>query len=295
LLLAKEGIKKGLLLVKEGIKKGCSLFQKQRVTYMDTILLENIKDVYRKISYAALRTDRNPFDVKLVAVTKTVGIDKIEEAVDLGLRVFGENRVQEAEGKISNLKSRLNPPESPPTPSVASRTDLWKRGAEGDFKGGWGGFEIEWHLVGHLQKNKAKTAVQLFDLIHSLDSTRLAEELNKHAERQGKVQSVLVQVKLSEEETKHGVSREDLMNLIKTVSEMKNLKLEGLMTMPPFFDNPEMARPFFRELKELRDKAEKSGYKLPELSMGMTNDYEVAILEGATMVRIGTGIFGERG
>jgi pyridoxal phosphate enzyme (YggS family) len=231
---------------------------------MDTLLLENIKNAYRKISYAAIRSGRSPFDVKLVAVTKTIGIDKIEEAADLGLRVFGENRVQEAEGKISNLKSRI-------LNSI-----------------------IEWHLIGHLQRNKAKTAVQLFDLIHSLDSTRLAEELNKYAERANKIQRVLIEVKLSGEETKHGVSKEGLMSLIKDVSEMKNLKLEGLMTMPPFFYKAEMARPFFRELRELRDDAEKSGYQLTELSMGMTNDFEVAIEEGATMVRIGTGIFGER-
>jgi pyridoxal phosphate enzyme (YggS family) len=231
---------------------------------MDTLLLENIKNAYRKISYAAIRSGRSPFDVKLVAVTKTIGIDKIEEAADLGLRVFGENMVQEAEGKISNLKSRI-------LNSI-----------------------IEWHLIGHLQRNKAKTAVQLFDLIHSLDSTRLAEELNKYAERANKIQRVLIEVKLSGEETKHGVSKEGLMSLIKDVSEMKNLKLEGLMTMPPFFYKAEMARPFFRELRELRDDAEKSGYQLTELSMGMTNDFEVAIEEGATMVRIGTGIFGER-
>jgi pyridoxal phosphate enzyme (YggS family) len=231
----------------------------------DKILLEKVKNIFRKISSAAIRSDRSPFDVKLIAVTKTIPFDRIKVAIDLGLRIFGENRVQEAQDKISECGLQC---------------------ADCD---------IEWHLIGYLQKNKAKTAIQLFDLIHSLDSINLAEELNKHAEQYGKIQRVLIQVKLSGEETKHGVSREDLMNLIKTASEMKNLKLEGLMTMPPFFDNPEMARPFFRELKELRDKAEKSGYKLPELSMGMTNDYEVAILEGATMVRIGTGIFGERG
>jgi pyridoxal phosphate enzyme (YggS family) len=236
---------------------------------IDTALLENIKNIYRKISYAAIRSGRNPFDIKLVAVTKTVGIDKIKEAIDLGLRVFGENRVQEAQKKIADFRLQI--------------TDC----------------KVEWHLVGHLQKNKAKTAVQLFDLIHSLDSIGLAEELNKHAERDSKIQRVLVQVKVSEEETKHGVARENLIDLIKAVSVMKNLKLEGLMIMPPFFDNPKMARPFFKELRKLRDKAEESvpkafGNKLPELSMGMTNDFEVAIEEGATMVRIGTGIFGER-
>ncbi len=232
---------------------------------IDTALLENIKNIYRKISYAAMRAGRSPFDIKLISVTKTVGIDRIKEALDLGLRIFGENRVQEAKEKISKFEIRNS------------------------------NLRIEWHLIGHLQKNKAKTAVELFDLIHSLDSVELAETLNKHAEKAGKVQRVLLEVKLSEEETKHGVSRKDLMGLIEAVSDMKNLKLEGLMTMPPFFENPEMARPFFRELRELRNSADALGYKLSELSMGMTNDFEVAIAEGATMVRIGTGIFGERG
>lgn len=149
-------------------------------------------------------------------------------------------------------------------------------------------------MVGHLQRNKAKMAVQLFDLIHSVDSIGLADELNKYAERDGKIQKVLIQVKLSEEETRQGVLKDDLLNLIKAISNMKNLNLEGLMTIPPFFDDPEMARPFFRELRGIRDRVEALGYKLPELSMGMTNDFEVAIEEGATMVRIGTGIFGER-
>lgn len=231
---------------------------------MDTQLLENIKNVFRKISSAAIRSGRSPFDVKLIAVTKTVSIDRIKESIDLGLRIFGENKVQEAKEKISNIKSEIST-----TP-------------------------IEWHLIGHLQKNKAKIAVELFDMIQTVDSIELAELLNKFAEKKGKIQRVLIQVKLSEEETKHGVLRENLMDLIKSISKMKNIKLEGLMTMPPFFDDPEKSRPYFRELRQLRDHAEQSGYRLPELSMGMTNDFEVAILEGATMVRIGTAIFGER-
>jgi pyridoxal phosphate enzyme (YggS family) len=236
-------------------------------------LCENIKNIYRRISHAAMRVERDPCDVKLIAVTKTVDTERIKEAIDWGLRIFGESRVQEAKEKISNLKSQLTPPIPPFN------------------KGGWGEFLIEWHLIGHLQKNKAKTAVPLFDLIHSVDSKGLAEELNNHAEKAGKIQRVLIQVKLSEEETKHGVGKEDVINLIDAVMKMKNLKLEGLMTMPPYFDNPEMARPYFRELRELRDNANRLGYKLPELSMGMTNDFEIAVEEGATMVRIGTGIF----
>jgi pyridoxal phosphate enzyme (YggS family) len=239
----------------------------------DKTLPENIKNIYRRISHAAMRSERNPDDVKLIAVTKTVSTERIKEAIDWGLRIFGESRVQEAKEKILNLKSQLNPPLPPFN------------------KGGWGGLLIEWHLIGHLQKNKAKMAVQLFDLIHSLDSTGLAAELNKYAEKAGKIQRVLLQVKLSEEETKYGVSKKDFMDLLNALIKMKSLKIEGLMTMPPFFDNPEMARLYFRELRELRDKAIRSGYELPELSMGMTNDFEIAIEEGATMVRIGTGIF----
>jgi pyridoxal phosphate enzyme (YggS family) len=234
-------------------------FGNKRVT--DPFLLENIKNVFKKISSAAIRSGRSPFDVQLVAVTKTVGLEKIREAADLGLRIFGENKVQEAEQKISTCRSRCQ------------------------------NCRIEWHMIGHLQKNKAKMAVQLFDLIHSLDSVSLAQALNKYAEQNGKIQRVLIEVKLSEEETKSGITRVDLMSLIESVAKMQSLKLEGLMTMPPLFDNPEKARPYFRELRELRDKAQKAGYSLPELSMGMTNDFEGAILEGATMVRIGTGIF----
>jgi PLP dependent protein len=230
----------------------------------DNVLLDNIKDVYRKISSAAIRSGRNPFDVILVAVTKTVDAGRIKEAVGLGLRVFGENRVQEAQKKIEQCREQC-----------------------ADCR-------LEWHMIGHLQKNKAKTAVRLFDLIHSIDSIGLAEEVNACASKATKVQRVLIEVKLSAEESKYGIPGDELMGLVGAVAAMKNLKLEGLMTIPPFFDDPEMARPFFRELRELSDNAGKNGYALPELSMGMTNDFEVAILEGATMVRIGTGIFGER-
>jgi pyridoxal phosphate enzyme (YggS family) len=230
----------------------------------NTELIDNIKNIYKKISYAALRTNRHPYDVKLVAVTKTVSFERVKEAIDLGLRVFGENKVQEAQKKINSCRSCIKD------------------------------CDIEWHMVGHLQKNKVKTAVTLFDLIHSLDSIGLAGELNKQAERMGKIQKVLIQVKLSQEETKHGVLKEDLMDLIKNIAVLKNLRLQGLMTMPPFFDKAELSRPFFRRLKELRDYIETEGYKLPELSMGMTNDFEVAIEEGATIVRIGTAIFGKR-
>lgn len=238
---------------------------------MKSELIENIKDIYRRMSHAAMRVERNPEDVILVAVTKNVNIDIIKEALDWGLRIFGESRVQEAKKKVEEI-SRFMYDDS-------------------RF------IKISWHLIGHLQKNKAKTAVQLFDLIHSLDSLELAKELDRNAAKAGKIQRVLIQVKLSEEETKYGINREGFMDLIGAVAELKNLKIEGLMTIPPFFDDPEKARPYFRELRELRDKINElriTDYELRELSMGMTYDFEVAIEEGATMVRIGSGIFGER-
>lgn len=224
-----------------------------------------IDSVCRKISRAVIKAGRNPGEVKLIAVTKTVGIGHIKEAVESGLRVFGENRVQEALKKVTSDELRAM--------------------SDG----------IEWHLIGHLQKNKAKYAVQLFELIHSLDSTALAEELNKQAGKIGKIQEALVEVKLSPEETKHGVSQNDLVALLKTVQlDMKNLKVRGLMAIPPFFADPEKARPYFRKLRELRDQAQAAGFILPELSMGMSQDFEIAIEEGATMVRVGRALFGER-
>lgn len=239
------------------------------------MLIEKASNIFKKISHAAMRTGRCPEEIRLIAATKTVDIETIKEAVVAGLRTFGENRVQEAQKKISNLKSHITPPTSP----------LNNGGAIGG---------VEWHLIGHLQKNKAKYAVQLFDLIHTVDSIELAEELNKQAEKTGKIQRILVQVKLSEEETKHGVSEKGLLPALEKIKSLNNLKLEGLLTMPPFFEDPEKARPYFRRLREIREKAERKGFSLPELSMGMSGDFEVAIEEGATMVRIGTALFGER-
>lgn len=231
----------------------------------DEQLLHNIRNIYGKIARSALRAGRNPEEIRLIAVTKTIDSNTIKRAIDIGLRDFGENRVQEARDKISDLVSHI------PVGTVA------------------------WHLIGHLQKNKAKIAVELFDLIHAVDSHELAQALNKHAEKIGKRQKILVQVKLSDEESKFGILKEKMYNLLECLGGMRNLKTEGLMTMPPLFDDPERVRPYFCELRKLRDELESSGYALPGLSMGMTNDFEVAIQEGATMVRVGTGIFGERG
>ena len=227
------------------------------------MLLGNTSVVFKRMSHAVMRTGRRPEEVRLVAVTKTIGVEAIKQALDIGLRIFGENKVQEAKEKIEALATQA--------PSG-----------------------IEWHLIGHLQGNKTKYSVRLFDLIHSLDSEGLAGDLDREARKLGKVQRVLIQVKLSEEETKSGIAEKELTQLIEKVGELKNLKLEGLMTIPPFFDDPERARPYFRRLRELRDELVIKGINLPELSMGMSDDFEVAIEEGATLVRIGTAIFGER-
>ena len=238
---------------------------------------EAVKAVQKRINNAALKAGRNPADIKLVAVTKNVELPQIIEAVKAGVTILGENRVQEAQKKISNF-----------IPNKSGQIS---------------NLRVEWHLIGSLQKNKAKYAVQLFDLIHTIDSIGLAEEVNKQAEKVGKIQRVLVQVKLSEEETKHGALEKDLIGLLEKIISMGNLKLEGLMTMPPYFENPEKTRPYFRQLRQLQDNINASRlstgqagithYALRDLSMGMSNDFEVAIEEGATMVRIGTAIFAD--
>jgi pyridoxal phosphate enzyme (YggS family) len=227
-------------------------------------LRDNVESIRSRISSASLRAGRRPDEVRLVAVTKTVGPDVIRNAVECGLREFGENRVQEARKKVRSEELR-----------VMSE-------------------DISWHLIGHLQKNKAMAAVGLFDMIQSVDSIELAETLNGYAGKAGKIQRILLQVKLSDEESKYGIKKENIMSVIRRSEYMKNLKLEGLMTIPPYFDDPEKARPYFRKLREIKDEIEAEGVALPELSMGMSNDFEVAIEEGATMVRIGTALFGER-
>lgn len=237
-------------------------------------IAENIRIVRERIEAAARRAGRDPVEIKLVAVSKTVDINRIKEAIDSGINIFGENRVQETKEKISNLKSQITPPTPP----------LNKGGIEG----------VEWHLVGHLQTNKVKMAVMLFDLIHSVDSIRLAEEINSQAEKIGKKERVLIEVNLGGEETKYGISPAETTGLVMDMSKLKNISLEGLMTMPPFSAEPEDSRKYFRELRDLSKDIEKEGIRVKELSMGMSNDFEVAIEEGATMVRIGTAIFGRR-
>lgn len=226
------------------------------------MLTARISSVFKKITYAALRSGRNPEEIKLIAVTKSQPIDKIIESVDLGLRVFGENKVQEAKQKIEKLN---------------------------EFN-----FNIEWHMIGHLQSNKVKEAVRLFEIIHSVDSDKLAILIDKEASKIKKIQRALIQVKLSEEETKYGINEYAVEEIFKLSKKLKYLQIEGLMTIPPYFVNPEDTRPYFRKLRQIKEELSQKGYPLQELSMGMSNDFEVAIEEGSTMVRIGTAIFGPR-
>ena len=218
-------------------------------------MLERISDVYKKISHAAMRGGRSPDEVRLVAVSKTVSANAVREAHEAGQRIFGESKVQEAQKKAEALDD-LN---------------------------------IQWHMVGHLQRNKARHAVGLFALIHSVDSIALLEEIDKQAAKKNIVQGVLLQVKLADEDSKSGAGVKELDGLVSRAGGLKNIKVEGLMTVPPYYDEPERARPFFRRLRELNDI-----YGFAEISMGMTGDFEVAVEEGATLVRVGTAIFGER-
>jgi len=221
------------------------------------VLSDNINWVRSRIEAACRRAGRDPSEIKLVAVTKTHPPEVIREAAAAGLTVFGENKVQEAESKIAQL------------------------GRDG----------LEWHLIGHLQSNKARRAVQLFDVIQSLDSLELAERLERICSEEGRASlPVFVQVDLAGETTKSGVAETDLPNLIEFVLGCKYLRLQGLMILPPFFDDAGSTRPYFSRLRAIRDRLVPHG----DLSMGMSHDFEVAIEEGATIVRVGTAIFGER-
>ena len=228
------------------------------------LLAVRLADIRARLEAAARRSGREPDEVRLIAISKTHPASVIKQACQLGATDFGENRVQEAEGKIAEI----------------------------------GREEVRWHLVGHLQANKARRAVTLFDVIHSLDTLDLAKRLDRLCVEEGRESlPVLIQVDLGHEETKSGVDESELTHLVESLGPLTHLKLIGLMTLPPFFDDPEQSRPFFRRLCELRDELKERGAfgdRTGELSMGMTHDFEVAIEEGATMVRIGTAIFGAR-
>jgi pyridoxal phosphate enzyme (YggS family) len=220
-------------------------------------LRDRLADVHRRISLAAERAGRDPGSVRLVAVTKTLGIERVREAVEAGLRDFGENYVQEAREKLAAL-----------------------------------GPDIRWHFIGHLQSNKARHVVGAFELIHSLDSETLAREIQKRSAAAGIVQDVLVEVRLDPAASKTGIEPEALPCLVEQVRGLPNVRLRGLMGMPPLFADPEDARPGFRLLRRLLEVVPPESRR--ELSMGMSSDFEVAIEEGATLVRVGTAIFGPR-
>jgi len=225
-------------------------------------IADNFKTVMNRIAAAELRVNRDPASVRLVTVTKTVSIESIREALASGATILGENRVQEAKEKIEQL---------------------------GQLAG--------WHLIGHLQKNKAKYAVKLFDLIHSVDNLELAVEIDKQAAKIGKVQDVLIEVSIAGEAAKAGIGIDDAISLTRRVALLRHIRIKGLMTMPPYSDDPEDSRAYFRKLKELSSAINREnipGVSVAELSMGMSGDFEVAIEEGATLVRVGTAVFGGR-
>lgn len=227
-----------------------------------TSIKENLEKLHDRMAEAARRAGRAPDSVKLVAVSKRVPHERIQEAIDAGQRLFGENYLQEAQTKIDHF-----------------------------------GKDIVWHFIGHLQSNKAKAAAELFQAIETIDRVKLAKSLEKHLVSLGKVQSVLVQVNIGREPQKAGVLPEDAEQLLKALSEFRHVQVKGLMTMPPFLE-PEAVRPYFRQLRRLAESlADKGllgmGGKV-ELSMGMSGDFEVAIEEGATLVRVGTALFGTR-
>lgn len=223
------------------------------------MLEENLKRIRKRIERAALSADRNPEEVQLVAVTKTVPVEKIEQAVNLGINVLGENRVQEALKKQPLLSANL-----------------------------------KWHMIGHLQRNKVKDVIGKFDLIHSLDSLPLAMEIHKQCLKKGETANVLIQVNVAGETSKFGIKPEQLNEFVSNVLELSTIKIKGLMTIAPFTSEPETVRPVFKRLRELKKQLSVMGLVTEYLSMGMTNDFEVAIEEGANLVRIGSGIFGKR-
>jgi pyridoxal phosphate enzyme (YggS family) len=227
---------------------------------------ENIAWVQERIRNSAMRAGRDPRDITLMAVSKTFPAERIREAYEAGLRDFGENRVQEFAGKAEAL---------------------------GDLG------DACWHMIGHLQSNKAGKAAELFHSVDSVDSLKLAERLNEAAGRADKKLSVLIEINVAGEAAKSGVAPDspELEQFLSGVSQLESLQVNGLMTIPPFFDDPEIARPYFRRLRELRDQIagrNMTRIGMTVLSMGMSHDFEIAIEEGSTCIRVGTAIFGER-
>ena len=231
----------------------------------ESSLATSLTAIRQRIAAACARAGRDEAEVTLIAVSKTVSAARVQEAIAAGLTVFGENRVQEAEAKIAALSAQRA--------------------------------QTEWHLIGHLQSNKARKAVSLFDVVQAVDDEALAFRLHRLAEEAGKRLPVFIEVHLGQEASKSGIAPAQALPLIEKVSQLPALELQGLMTVPPFCENPEDMRPFFRQLRQLRDQARRSGIaeaSFMQLSMGMSHDFEVAIEEGATLVRVGSAIFGAR-
>jgi len=228
------------------------------------IIADNFAVIRRRIDEAAAGADRTPEEIRVVAAAKGQGEERIRDALAAGIKIVGHNYVQEA----VRQKESMDAP------------------------------DVEMHMIGHLQKNKAGKAVELFQVIQSVDGSGLASALDRRANAVGKIVSVMIQVNLSGETQKSGIARDRVPELAETIRDLPCLRLRGLMTMPPFFDDPERARPYFAALREFREELITSGTLAPdmtELSMGMTGDFEVAVREGATLVRIGTALFGPRG
>lgn len=226
-------------------------------------MAQALADITARMAQAAMAAGREPKDVFLLPVTKTKSAEMLRQAYALGLHTFGENYIQEAREKYDALAA----------------------------------LDISWHFIGHLQSNKAKYAVRMFDLIHSVDSLGLAEALNKEAAKIGKVQNILIQVNEGGEASKGGVEPRAVAEMVRAASLLPNLRVKGLMTLPPFFDDPVAARPYFADLRRIKDEIAAlvlPNVEMAELSMGMTGDFEAAIAEGSTMVRIGTALFGAR-
>ena len=223
------------------------------------MIAENLKKVHRRINEKCRSVNRDPEEITLIAVSKYFGLDAITQVYNEGVLNFGENKAQELDAKFSEL-----------------------------------GDKISWHFIGNLQKNKVKYVIKSAKFIHSVTSVSLANEINKRAEAIDKIQKILIQVKTSDEETKSGVAEEEASKLVLACREYKNLLPVGLMTMAPLTDDENLIRKSFSDLRKLRDRLNSQGFNLRELSMGMTSDFEIAIEEGATMLRIGSAIFGER-
>lgn len=221
---------------------------------------ERLESVTKRMAEACGRAGRKDGDVRLVAVSKTFGPESIAEAVEAGVSLFGESRIQEAKQKIPVCSSQL-----------------------------------EWHMIGHLQSNKVKEAVRLFKMIHSVDSLKLLEVINEEAAKNGIEMPVCLEVNVSGEASKFGLKPEDVPEILEKSRKLISVRVAGLMTIPPFTKDVQEARPYFRRLRELRDETgRKAGIDLPELSMGMSNDFEIAIEEGATWIRVGSLLFGDR-